>query len=776
MMDFAFFENGTLTLSSDGKRKISPSPVGQISLAGKLCAPDKLTCTADTITLFFGEMRVVLSYRYRKNGSLRLEVREIPDAVDHYVFGPYACPDTVECGEWLGAAWAQDGSAVCIQSLNPKTVGENAPGGSAAVLRDGTGYLSCSADNMSRPKIIPRLYGDNFENVTAAPVEGPDAYITGAAVVLTCAASGKDLLSDIGSLETEEGLPHPTVDGEWAKTSKKTKGYYLVFGGGDINTQIRMAERAGARCIYFSDPFRSWGHFDINPDLYPGGKEEFCRMMEHAREHGVNVGFHTLSNFIHGHDPYVSPVPHKELLAFDPTPLLSDISDADTEIPLSEKLNYGVYTTVRAARIGDEIIRFAGWDEEKHALTGCQRGYFGTTACSHKAGETVTRLADHGYGTLFPTLKLQGELADRISTLIRDAGIRRMSFDGMEGCFYPGRGEYGASEYVRRVFAQTDGELLCDASGCTHYRWHAHSYLNWGEPWCDSGLRGGMFNYRARNQDLFDRNLMPRMLGWYRISPSNGRFEGTSPETMESYLASSVGFNAGLCINIQCAESDYLNMLLDKIRDWQEFRDTVDVPEDLREKMRIEGSDWHLEKRKDKWILTELVIRQHDLGFTEKRLITESGTTGWVSEEEAAEYPDAVSHHSVVVIDRSATDRYMKDVTEPLYCRIRVGNKMNHGKLHDLAFYEGWHGHEKYLSFRVEANAGDYLIYHGGTKLYHCDPDFNLLEICEGDGKELIVNGTWLCGYTLHYATVGDDMVIMFTHFRTHKTYEFPIT
>ncbi len=784
-MDFTFNNDGTLELTASGKKLVSRSPVGTVVLNGELIAPQSAKISNSRIELSFDGIKVVLSYSFRKNSSLRLEVTEIPDEVDHFVFGPYISPDAVKYGEILGAAWQSDGSVVCIQSLNPKTTGElefafsnktdfPAPNHFAAGISDGKTVLSCSATNMTRPRRIENLFGCNMKNVIAAPVPLPDGSIIGSAVVLTYGKDKYELLDDICKLEVEEGMPHPTVDGEWAKTSLKATDIYFVFSDGDTDRQLEMAEKANVHCVYYSDPFKSWGHFEINPKLYPGGIEQFRQEVEKAHSHGVNAGFHTLSNFIHTHDPYVSPVPHKDLLDYDPEPIINDLSETDTEIFIPEELNYSMHLTLSAVRVEDEIIQFTGFDKEKCCLIGCKRGAFHTKAVPHKAGSIITHLADHGYGTLFPSINLQGEMADRIGTLIRDCKIRRMSFDGMEGCFYTGLGEYAASEYVRRVFEKAGNDLLCDASGGTHYRWHAHTYFNWGEPWYDYDHRGGMPNYRSYNQDYFRRNLIPGMLGWFLITDNCGRFEPTMPETLEYILSRMIAFDAGLCFSLSCHENERYDGMLATMKLWQEFRHSVKVPEEIKNIMKDKHSNWHLEKKADKWVLSKLNIEERDLGYCDQAVRMESGTTGYTDRTDFAT-TDGVAHSSIIVLDRSNPDSSVPEITEPLYCRIRLGTPGQNAEVKNFSFYEGWYSEDKILTFKMNAKAGDYLVYKGGNKLMRYDCNMNFIEEFEGEGREVMINGDSLRGLTMRYEVCGDNLQIMFKAIRTASITKFPI-
>lgn len=783
-MECSFSEDGLLTVTDCGTVLIEPSPLGMITVAGNMYAPVICKQTDDILLLSYpsGE-QVRLTYRFRENGTLRLEVLEIDDRIDGFTFGPFVCPETVACGEIVGAAYRADGICVCIQSLNPKTVGEipfgfvnrskyPSPCPAAAGIVGGVAVLSCSTENMTRPKCV-EVIESGLQNVTALPVEGADGSIVGSAIALLAAKNRQQLLDDIGCLELEEGLPHPTIDGVWAKINPEASDIYFTFGNGDLDEQMTCAREAGVRYLYYGDPFKSWGTFEPDPEQYPGGRTEFVKRMQKACDNGLGVGFHTLSNFIQTNDPYVTPVPHKELLDYDPTPLILDIDDEQTEIVIGDLLNYGRKTSLDTVRIGNELIRYGEFDAEKLTLLHCRRGAFGTKAVRHCAGETVTRMADHGYGTLFPNIRLQKEIAGNIGRLVRDAHITRMSFDGLEGCSYTGRGEYAQSVFVKELLDVAGSELICDASTCSHYRWHAHSYFNHGEPWYDSDRRGGMYNYRIQKQQIWKNNLLPGMLGWFTLWDTKGAIEPTLPETLEFILSRTVAYDAGLTFTLDADKRQKTHTYLKLIRLWRELRmSRIVLDGELLKCLRDKHSDWHLESSAGKWLLKQIELERQDLSCTQQCVITESGKVGYGDLAEAKESDgEEQLQRSNVCWDRSSDDPADVNINEPLHFRVRVGTPLEKGYIHGFSVFRGHFSTQKYIGFEVRAEAGDYLEYCGGNVLRHYDRNYDLLETIEGEGEPIVYDGSRITYYTFDYFMKG-QLTMMLTQIRTVRVYE----
>lgn len=741
---------GRLSLLYGNKPLIDREPLVRLAQGGRLYVSGSArmcgTKSAMEVALSFATGVATIRIE-NKNEYFRITATSVPEKTASLVFGPYLVKKPL-CGELLGVV-RDDKTAVCIQSLNPKTVGGFIAGlqnkhpykaialttpydrvgfcDCAALPVKGGGVLQCYAEDMKGPR---RVDFGGMKNVEACPVEGEDSVIEGAAVALLAVPENR-LLDTIEKIELREGLPHPTIDGEWAKKSPcATESYFMMNQNTKAGTEkaFRWLKRSDLRCFYTWFPFASWGHFEIDPKFYAGGDKGLRKAAREARKRGYGMGFHTLSNFIHTRDAYVSPVPHENLLVMDRTVITRDVGKRDRIIEIRNRNNFGTRSHLNVIRIGDELIRFDTLSEAggRFRLLRCERGAFNTVACAHEKGAQVARLWDHGYKTMFPDLKLQEQMATRIGSLIKYTGIRRMSFDGMEGCLYTGRGEYACSEYVRRVYSICGDELLSDASTPSHYRWHAHSYFNWGEPYYDFQGRGGMFLYRTNNQDFFTRNYMPHMLGQYQLRLCRGRFEATSLENFEFMLSQTIAHNAGFgfdCSEEVLSRHGLTDRFLDAIRVWNDMRfNAGEIPASVREAMKDENANWHLDECRGGWLLHKLRLQQFDFGYR-----SDTARDGKVE---------------LLCIDMPTPT--------PHLLKIRVGTSEEKGTLNYLAFYPGWGGFDPLLAFRVKAKAGDYLVYEGGCVLKRFDCNYNFIGATKGVGKPVNLSGT-LAGIDVHY-------------------------
>jgi RNA polymerase sigma factor (sigma-70 family) len=131
-------------------------------------------------------------------------------------------------------------------------------------------------------------------------------------------------------------------------------------------------------------------------------------------------------------------------------------------------------------------------------------------------------------------------VARRLADLFNQTGLMQISFDGLEGNWSTGMGQYGRTLFVTTWYDHLRddlrGRVINDASNPGHYFWHIYTRMNWGEPWY-AGFRESQTEYRLKNQEYFRRNLMPCMLGWFNITAQ------TSLEDIEWLLARAAGFD-----------------------------------------------------------------------------------------------------------------------------------------------------------------------------------------------------------------------------------------
>lgn len=577
-----------------------PAPLLRLIIDGNLLAPERLAWDEEngTLTVSFEQRRRSVRIAvWLRPTHIGFELASlVGDSIDAVLWGPIATTIGASVGETVGVARSAQW-AVGIQALTLQTAG-----GFPEEYPD-SGF----GDPLHAAAVTP------FGAVLQAYSRERDGGVVGSRVALFgCRA--QDALMTIGQIEVDEGLPHPLLDGEWGKVSQTARQSYLItdFGEATLEETIAFTRQAGFTYFYHEDPFRTWGHFELKPDAFPDGDDSLHRCVERADQAGLRVGIHTLSNFITTNDSYITPTPDPRLMRSGTSQLTEPVTARDSELPIADPEPFRDQGTLSTVAIGEELIQYRGVsDTAPWVLLGCRRGAFGTAVADHAQQAEVGKLADHPYRVFFPDLALLDELADRLIDLFNTTGLRQISFDGLEGCGYTGHGMYAHHRFVERCYRGWSGEILNDASRLIHSLWHTHTRMNWGEPW-GKAAREGMPEYRFRNQPYFERNLFPRMLGWFQLRLASDDLTATTLDDIEWTLARCAGFDAGFALS---AKLDALRgngqteTLLNAIRIWESARLANAFTDEQRERLRNSDREFHLEaERVNRWRLYEVAF------------------------------------------------------------------------------------------------------------------------------------------------------------------------
>lgn len=614
-------------------------PLVTACLDNKLVTPTKMTAAGNQLKLTMSDGGLITLKYKESEVCITLEVVNIPAKYEALLFGPLSVNINEVVGDVVGVAQG-NGLAFGIQALNIKT-NAGIPDEYGVLVTDTYGYTGkqaeLSVESIPGYKLAATDRGDGtafhfsarrrnkqeYREVKQVaqslvlPVEGEDALIKGAKIAFF-GCKRADALAQIGKIELEQGLPHPMFDGEWGKTARAAMKSYLIsdFSEDNFDMVLDKAGLAGFEYVYHSGPFLDWGHFNWLPSFTKGGDEGVKKMVDKAKARGIAVGVHTLSNFMTTNDAYVTPIPSEHLLKQGILTLTSDLGKDQTEIIIRQSALFSVPLTLNAMQIEKELITYGTMEDkgDTYLLKDCKRGAYGTTASAHSQKAPLYKLWDYPYKTLFPDLVLQDQFADRLAEVMNKTGLRQISFDGLEGCSYTGQDEYANARFVTRFYNQMNHNVLNDASRLSHNLWHIHSRMNWGEPWGEA-MRTGQVENRIKNQHFFQRNLFPRMLGWFLIRLADRNFECSTLEDLEWALSESAGFDAGYAMTINTStlrRHGQIDKLLDAIKNWDKLREAEAFTDQQKERLRDPQTEWHLEKTDEQsYNLFPLTISKH---------------------------------------------------------------------------------------------------------------------------------------------------------------------
>jgi hypothetical protein len=606
----------------------SACPLLSIKYQGKLIAPTNCTWNGKLMELSFqypsvGMIAVVKTKSNNNYLSFELVKLKGYEKLDLVLWGPFPTSIADSIGEVVGVVRDKE-FAIGIQALNVKTLGgypnaESDVEPSYDIFESGN-TIDIKAED--RTKLLfrgdvarPTSYGSVMqaycrnrkrdrviENWSHKFYQAP-AYEDGGIIGSKIALFGvpvKEALATVSEIEINEGLPHPLLDGVWGKTATNASESYIImrFGTNNLQDAINVTKAAGLRYLYHEDPFASWGHFNLNKTEFPDNWKSMKDASLKARAQGVRLGVHTLSNFITTNDAYVTPIPDKRLAKVGYSKLTTSIDAATTDIPIDDPIYFNQFqnNTLKSVVIGEEIIRYTTVSETAPwKLLRCTRGAFATKASSHQAGDSIGKLMDHAYQVFLTDASLLTEMSQTIARLFNETGLMQISFDGLEGCWSTGMGQYARQLFTKTWYdnlsPELKGRVINDASNPGHYFWHIYTRMNWGEPWY-AGFRESQLQLRLKNQQFYKRNLMPSMLGWFSLKLE------TMPEDIEWMLALGAGYNAGfgLSTNLETLQNHGKNKeIFSLIRNWENLRLKQVFSEDQKERMRSLKSEFHLD-------------------------------------------------------------------------------------------------------------------------------------------------------------------------------------
>lgn len=633
-------EISNLVSLSSGENYLAPdtsAAVMSIRLNGEILPPLHAGYSENHLSLEFNDSIEARIRIEELDSHLVFELVSITgdSLVDLIIWGPYPTRLNKVIGETVGVVQGAE-YALGIQSLNPKTLGgypwnENdcmpqidifEQDDYSDISEVGKRYvlyrveaakpanfgstLQAYCRKRSRDRIIENWNHDHY----LAPAYNDGGYIGSKVAIFGCPVD--QVLDHIEEIEIAEELPHPMIKGQWGKTAAKASSAYIIldFGEENIEEAISLTKQAGLNYLYLGGPFKNWGHFQLKEKRFPNGYDGLKACISRANKEGIDVGIHTLSNFISTDDPYISPQPDQRLAKVGSSVLTENVGKHDTELAIESPIFFNQYrnNNLKTVMIGQELIRYGSVSEsEPWKLLDCQRGAFNTQMASHTAGAEVSKLADHGYKVFLTNPELSIEVAKNIAELFNQTGLRQISFDGLEGNRSTGMGNYGEVLFTKAWYDHLNEDIrkdfIADASRTSHYFWHIYTRMNWGEPWYDD-FRESQTEYRLKNQKYFKRNLMPAMLGWFLMKP------GTSIEDIEWLLARSAAFNAGYAF-VTSFDAVEKNANSDKILEllgtWEEARMQGLFSEAQKTRMEDIRNEFILRKSgAGTWILQEV--------------------------------------------------------------------------------------------------------------------------------------------------------------------------
>ncbi|MBL1119696.1 putative Ig domain-containing protein [Streptomyces sp. 110] len=464
--------------------------------------------------------------------------------------------------------------------------------------------LRATTYDYSRVRVRQRTNG--YE-IPLGPLPAPEGRIVGSKIALF--GSAPDLaLTVLSQIAKKHGQAYPTIDGQWQKAAQRTsQSHFWVH---DLNTRnvtvaSQYAKQAGVRNIYAisgNGPWVSHGHYQFNSS-FGGSDAAAATLVATAAKEEIEVGVHTLSNFIDAHDPYVKPPADPRLAVGGAVKLTRPLGRSDTTLYVDADRPLGSGVDGRRLRIGDEFITYGTVTKVSNTesqVSGLKRAQWSSAAQSYPVGTSVARLIQNGYGGAMGGLPIIDEIATRLATAYNSTGIHATSYDGLESAGYTGWGGYGFARLVNGVYRQLNSkDFITECSNLSSNTWDAQSRASWGEI--------GVTDYAQliRSNTFYRANYLPGMMGQQGLSGNAGL------QTIENTMARAASLDAG--INFETSVGSLQSgqntaTLLRAVKIWESARTSGAFTPVQKKQLGTASRHWHLNEvtPMQEWSLQEM--------------------------------------------------------------------------------------------------------------------------------------------------------------------------
>ncbi|HEV2483610.1 MAG TPA: hypothetical protein VGS79_28285 [Puia sp.] len=457
--------------------------------------------------------------------------------------------------------------------------------------------------------LMPRMEGNRPVHQQVEAIPGVD--MVGSSVALWASPDSIALMTVMRDIVITEGLPYPELRGKWVKDpARYTPG--VLWVGNTFDSAVSYTHALGFTSV------EGWSLGEYYPDRadaglipiripFSSGRRPIADLTREADAAGIAFGLHTLQNFLqHGISGDVSPVPNDSLCYLQKRILMGNVGVADTDLRVDDPRYLdeiagweGHPAGANMVRIGKELIHYSGISNTApYTLQHVKRGYWGTTAAPHGKGDAVYKLQTNCYSGLSPDIFLQDEYADYYARVFAVNGMKYIDFDGEEGLFYQGLGEYSAKRFYRRLFAdvkkagieplQITGATLSGGS------WHYHSVWNVG---------GGthLYDNATRTWGIEGKDLRNVSFGNYFPSTFGGNFGLKPSSTVQDYEnIEAVSVGLGVTYVLELSEKSVESCpqkyaIFKAVNTWEGARAAGAFPRDLKRELKDPSLFFHLE-------------------------------------------------------------------------------------------------------------------------------------------------------------------------------------
>ncbi len=437
----------------------------------------------------------------------------------------------------------------------------------------------------------------------------------------------RDVMKQVVAIIPDGEIPKSRLGGPWAYDCTDARRTYANSGAvslDKVHDAIAQFKRLGISQvgIHQGAPY-SQGDFVVNKEMYPGGLEDFKKLIRIYHENGIQVGLHSYTFFVGHNSRYLSPEPHPDLDHICELTLAKPIGEADTIVyvdtldGVAEIYSYDLVSS-QYIQIGKELLRFGGVDKEKKAFTGCERGVQGTSVSFHQTGEKVCQLKEYFcYVAPRAGSELFYEVARNTAEFYNECDFDGFYLDAIDGVFALEGNDYAwyhAMDFINEMFKYLKKDPIFNCCYNPQYTasWYARS--RYGA--LDAALRAQRDYIDAHvkyEERTAERMYLPTELGWFDLYSDTPHFgwqaKVMSTDDVEYLCAKVLGTDCSMSYRTFSIFGREEHPILDRyseiVRQYDRARYSGQMTPKLRQKLKEPGAEFRLEEKDGKYIFLE---------------------------------------------------------------------------------------------------------------------------------------------------------------------------
>ena len=235
-----------------------------------------------------------------------------------------------------------------------------------------------------------------------------------------------------------------------------------------------------------------------------------------------------------------------------------------------------------------------------HVFYCCTRGAFGTKKAAHKKDASTFKLWDNIDFTFVPAPWIQDKMIIKEAKKVAKDDAPLLVFNDLKSYAYNGLGDRAITQLLDTMQRYNPGKHL-QADQLTHGSWHYLTRVNDNTLW-NASMRNTIAEKLQKKQAFYRSNMMPWMLGNFKIHLADKNRKATTMEELEWFLSNAAAFDAGFGLDFEAntmRKHGLTDPLLNTISIWESLRLSGAFSEAQKEAFKDPYSSWHIEKGED---------------------------------------------------------------------------------------------------------------------------------------------------------------------------------